>query len=204
MRFSILLPVFFALSACGSAPRVPAGWQTGAAATTTVSPRFDRAKKRVAVLPFAKSGQEGLNYQVPHKLAARLAEMGFEVIGPDRAEGALRELLVNPAKPISPEYIKRAGNLLGADYLLSGTIQYNRIPGSSTYMDERGAYGGGAAPREELDGQAVRLTDVETGEVVLSSFCCGDGFYGTSVAAEIAESIARALFPQRYKTSFRP
>lgn len=202
MRY-IVLPALLALAGCGTEPRVPPGMQTGASATTTVSPDFDRAKRRVAVLPFVNSATGGPDYAAAEKFAGRLEGLGFKITGSSATEAACRELLVDPARELSLEYLSLLAGTLGVDYLLTGTVHYARDTGYSySPVNEYGFTGGPG--RERLDGQSLRLRDAATGEVVLSSFCCDKEYYGQSIAAELAESVGRALFPERYKTSFRP
>ena len=205
MKRHILIPALLMLSACGvaSTPRVPVEQQTGASATTRLSPRFDKKKNRVAILPFVNSGISGLDYGTPDKLALKLMEMGFIVVDRSQTEAIFTELKLNMSGAISPEQLKQVGKLLGIDLLAAGTLQYTRVPGSSyAYGNKFGTSGNSVEGYDRLDGETIRMIDIETGEVMISSFCCDEKFNGSSMAVEIAESIERQLFPEKHQSSF--
>ena len=48
-----------------------------------------------------------------------------------------------------------------------------------------------------IEGESIRMIDVETGEVMISSFCCDKGFNGSSMVVEVAESIKRKVSPDK-------
>ncbi len=173
--------------------------------TTVISPNFNfQQKKKLAILPFSNSGKEGLDYAIPDKLSVKLMEMGFTVVDRSQIEAVFQELKLNYSGAIAPETLKQIGKLLSVDMIVVGTAHYVYVPPRSSGGVYGGSYGvPGIGDYEAqggfygLVGESLRMIDVETGEVLISSNCQPENGHprGKSMAYEIAESINRKLQP---------
>jgi len=195
MRLYLCLISFIIVFAGCGGSRVALKDQTGEYAKTVFSPRYDyEGRRRIAVLPFVNEGKEGTDIGVADKLSAKLMGAGFTVIDRSQLEALFQELKLNFTGALSNENIKKLGEMLSVDMLVFGTLSYDYIPAQSSanlyFASSQGAY-------HELSNESVRFVDVETGAVVITSFCCEKGYKGSSMAVEIGESIKRKLLQSR-------
>jgi hypothetical protein len=191
-----LMPLGLCLVLVGCASgmkKVSVPQQPGKYSNTIVNPKFDFANKnRVAILPFHKTGQDGIEYTTSDKLANRLLEMGFTIVDRSQVDAAFNTLNLNAVGMISVEKLKEIGKLLPVDIIAVGTLHYEYIP---NYDLAKALNAAPIGNKQYLSGESLRLIDVNTGEVMVSSYCCDPGFKGDSMIIEIAESIKDKIVP---------
>lgn len=152
-------------------------------AETAVSESFSREfKKKVAILPFMNDGKEGVDHSVADKLGLKLMQLGFVVVERSQLEKIFQELKLNYSGSISGEELKKIGKILSVDMVVFGTNNFQYVPGRDSH-------------RKKLVSQSVRFVDVQSGEVLISSYCC-DVKTPQSQIIYIIESLGENLSPK--------
>ena len=129
-------------------------------AETATSRNFSlKTKNKVAILPFVNEGKEGTDNAVADKLSLKLMSMGFTVVERTQLERIFSEHKLNFTGALSSKELKEIGKVLSIDMIVFGINNYKYTPGRDSH-------------RKKLVSQSVRFVDVETGEVMISSYCC--------------------------------
>jgi hypothetical protein len=170
MKKLALILLSFSLFGC-------AAFQPKNVANSSISKNFNpEIQQRVTVLPFVVNHRDGqVDVSVTDKLSVKLIEMGFVVIERSQLEEVFKELKLNYSGAISNENIKKIGKTLSVDLLVFGSINF--------------------VPQGEInvpDVVTARFVDVETGEVVITGFCCQQNINRSRIM-EIANSIQEKL-----------
>ena len=202
----------------------------GTGAKTIISNNFHfESKKRIAILPFITSAGT-IDVGSADISSVKLMELGFVVVERLQIEQIFKELKLNYSGALSQQEIKKIGKLLNIDMLVFGTVNYRYVP---AYAYSKGGYykeapaptvsitQPGVIPTEEkewvpgsseirdayyaLESVGIRMVDIETGEVLLSSICRATRDFWTGaykdISDEIAESIKQKL-DERVETNY--
>jgi len=192
MKKGVIVVLGLMLTGCA----IPEKHQDGRYAPTIISPSFKKENKRIAILPFLNSGKEGTDQGISDTLSTKLMEIGFTVVDRSQLEAVFGELKLNMSGAISPSKLKEVGKILSVDSIVQGTMQYKHIPAQG-YVN---AWGGSqVSDSYSFEGITMRMIDVETGEVLLSSYCCKKGFIGESMSTEIVRSIEQLVTVKKVK-----
>ena len=173
----------------------------GSHAKTVLSPQFVVKKGnqyRIAILPFNVSGkgEQASDTAAPDKFGMHMMEKGMRVVERMQIEGIFKELKLNLTGAVSATDMKKVGRMASVDLLVLGTITFNYIPGSSSQV---GQFGGSQGGYYTLLSESIRFVDIETGEVVINSYCDSDNQVG-SLSEEIANSVWRAILNRSLST----
>ncbi|MFA6029146.1 MAG: CsgG/HfaB family protein [Elusimicrobiota bacterium] len=170
-------------------------------AVTEVSQAFvAKPKWKIAVLPFKNSGKNGTASDIADTLSTHLMGMGFRVVERTQLEAVFSELKLNMSGAISASELKRAGEMAGVDLLVFGTASYEYVP-EHTYMAPKinsytgkysGQVGEATGAYHTLDGETAKFVDVESGEILINSFC-NEKPRSKSFSLDIANSIQSKL-----------
>lgn len=164
-----------------------AGCTSRSTVKTVVSPLLEVNRPlKIAVLPFSTSGNPGLKTDESYidSLNIQLMELGFVVIERSRVGAVLDELNLEQSGMTSEQSSRKIGELLGADVLVIGTVNYRYVPakssggsykpfliGPSTSFDSR------KEAFYQLESISIRFVGTENGAVMLSSQASGSERY---------------------------
>ena len=136
----------------------------GCATTNTVVRQGSDLKKyrRVAILPF--QAQSGGGDAMADAFVTQFMAAGFSVVERRQIEAIFKELGLNMSGVLSQREVKEVGKMAHADALVFGSME-------ASYQQAYYIIGGYAPGTSELHAGFVslRMVDVETGEVVLTS-----------------------------------
>jgi hypothetical protein len=171
-----------------------AGVRPGAKVSTRVDPSANK-RARVAIMPLKATSGGGDT--MADGFTTGLLSLGFEVIERSQLSSVFSELKLDETGAVNSDAIKRIGKLSQADAVLLGSIERTRYqaPDAASY----GADGGSGWLTRAV---SVRLVDVESGKVLLSStFTNGDGpqayVPSSDIPSTITEDIALHLNPPK-------
>ena len=165
----ILIPVLAAAFIAGCAPGVK----------TMKNQSFSAEKyKRIAVIDFEGNNQEAgstlAEMFVPH-----LMEMGFDVVERANMNKLLKEQKAGLSGALDSASIHQIGKILGVDALVFGNFHYTKKEAKHTtilskkrplrFWQNRTTAFTTFTSEVVLDGITVRLVDIETGKVLISS-----------------------------------
>lgn len=195
VKFFYIITILFLIPSCMV-------YIKGSIATTAISDNFQyKSGIKIAVLPFEEKGkqQTNINIAATDKLSAKLMEMGFIVVERTALESVLEELKLNYISILSDDNRKEVGKLLNADLLVFGTLTYEYEPSSYTSIpmvnfatgQSYGNISEATGSNYILTSGSIRIVDVESGEVKISSYT--KSIRGYSITEEIAESIRQKL-----------
>jgi len=160
-------------------------------ASTAISKNFSPSKHRkIAVLPFQNNGQSGTDSQIADKLSLRLMERGFTIVERSQLERVFEEVKLNYTGALSQAELKKIGKVLSVDMIIMGTLQYAYAPSQTTLV---GNYASSTEGYLFLQSETARFIDIETGEVLINSFCCDKDIGENGKINEIASSIELTL-----------
>lgn len=148
----------------------------------SVSPAFDyEARKKVAVLPLANAGQEGINLMVTERLAANLIYAGFTVIDRALTDKAARDAGAEPDRTPTGSQLARMGTQLGVGMIVSGSCISSR-------------HGGG--DEDSITMLSTRFLDSADGETLIYAITHPDGVIPITrkLAFAVRSAIANDLF----------
>jgi len=139
---------------------------------------FDIEKyKKVAVVDFQGNNKEAGN-TLAEMFVPHLMETGFDVIERSGMDKLLKEQKVSLSGALDSDTVHKIGKILGVDALVFGNFHYTKKESKSTvvvsrkprwFVPRRTAAYTKMTSQEILTGITVRVVDVETGKVLLSS-----------------------------------
>lgn len=172
------------------------------ALAVVVSPAFAGGKKRIAVIDFEDKaqGQHGGWHNPGHGMAemlvTALVKSGkYSVIERDKLDKVMKEQQLGASGAITPQTAAKMGQLLGIQYIVTGSITEFGIKESKLGVGNLGGIfgvGGGVDTRTNTAKVAcdVRMIDTSTGEILKAEKGEGEeSSTGVSVDLSVAPSV---------------
>ncbi len=153
----------------------------------SMSPAFDyAARKTVAVLPLANSGQDGVNLMVTERLSANLMSIGFQVIDRAQTERVARNAGVALDRTPTQSQLALLGKQLGVGMIISGSC----ISPNQAASDENA-----------ISMISARFLDASSGETLIYAITHPDGIM--PVTRKLAFAIRNSIMGNLFKKANR-
>lgn len=132
---------------------------------------------------------------VADEFVFQLLDRGIRVVERARIENILQEHNLNRRGVLDPATVKEAGNILGVDALIMGTVtRYIPDRKERVYVkDENGNIKEEIFLVEAEIGISTRMVDIETGEVIWAGSYTYDSFYIDTAIRHAVNSMLNSL-----------
>lgn len=154
-------------------------------------------RPRVAVIPF--DNQTGwwtrqLGPTAASQLTVRLVNSGaFTVLERSRVESVFDEWHLGQSGAVTPQQAVEIGNLLGAEYVITGEFTHFNISERAGRVNIGGRRVGASEARAE-SALNVRVISVSTGEIVAAAQAEGNEVLGRGIDTRVLQTTSRTNF----------